>query len=534
MVRKRLRAVLLVMLSVLTLGGLSGGPAVLAETDAPKVQDIRWGTCPPEIPQGKPNFQCGTLQVPLDYRRPNGKQITVAVSKLSAADPNQRRGALFLNPGGPGGPGLDMPVWMGELFPQSVLNQYDLIGFDPRFVGRSTPITCGLSFEDSLEVAPPLEQRGGFDSTVRFMRKVAESCDRKSRAKLPFATTANTARDMDMIRQALGEAKLSYFGYSYGTYLGGVYAALYPDNTDRIVLDSATNPRGAWRDMFRSWGPGGEQRFPDFARFAADNESFYHLGATPEAVRATYFRLMDKLKDSPVTLPDGTKLNHIWLRVLTFSGMYNDMSFPFLAMLWQMVNENAAPAKMAPAVNQLWATDDDHFPGVPEDNPAASALAVLCGDVQWPSLVSQYRQEFNADKKQFPLFGAIGSNIWPCAFWPGEPVEPPVTISGNGPANNILVLQNLRDPATPYWNGAEMRSAFGKRARLVTVEQGGHGAAYIGFNNCANDAATGYLIKGTFPSADEYCPPDMAADQKRALQTSDRERAVRELYKKMF
>ncbi len=533
MVRKRLRALLLVMLSVLTLAGLNGGQAVLAQAERPKVQDIRWGACPTEISHEMPNLQCGTLQVPLDYRRPNGKQITVAVSKLSAADPSQRRGSLFLNPGGPGGTGLDMPLWMSMLFPQSILNQYDLIGFDPRFVGHSTPITCGLSYEESLEAVPPLEQRGGFDNTARFMRKVAEGCERNSGAKLPFATTANTARDMDMIRGALGDAKLSYFGYSYGTYLGGVYAGLYPNNTDRIILDSATNPRGAWRDMFRSWGPGGEQRFPDFAQFAADTNDFYHLGATQEEVRATYFRLMDKLKSDPLTI-DGMKLDDVWFRVLTFSALYSDINLPFLAAFWQLVNEDAPATAMSQPLRKLMDTRHDSSPNVPVDNSSASALAILCGDVKWSTYVNQYKQEFNADKKQFPLFGALGSNIWPCAFWRAKSVELPVTIDGNGPANNILVLQNLRDPATPYWNGAEMRSTLGKRARLVTVDQGGHGAAFVGFNNCATDAATGFLTKGTFPSVDKYCPSDMTMSQKRSLVSPDHERAINEIYQKIL
>ncbi len=532
MVRKRLRAVMLVMLSVLTLTGLSGGQAVLAQAEKPKMQDIRWGACPPEIPAGMPRFQCGTIQVPLDYKRPNGKQITVAVSKLSAADPHQRRGSLFLNPGGPGGTGLDMPLWMSMLMPQSILNQYDLIGFDPRFVGQSTPITCGLSFKEAQEVAPPLEQPGGFDNTVRVMRKAAQGCDRNAGAKLAYATTANTARDMDMIRGALGDAKLSYFGYSYGTYLGGVYAGLYPGNADRIILDSATNPRGAWRDMFRSWGPGGEQRFPDFAQFAADTNDFYHLGATQEEVRATYFRLMDKLKSNPLTI-DGMELNDAWFRVLTFGALYNDMNLPFLAAFWQLVNEDAPVAAMSQPLTKLMSARHEPASSVPADNSSASALAILCGDVKWSTSVSQYKQEFNADKRQFPLFGALGSNIWPCAFWQTEPAELPVRIDGNGPANNILVLQNLRDPATPYWNGAEMRSALGKRARLITVDQGGHGAAFIGFNNCADDAATGFLTKGTFPSADKYCPSDMDRNQIRSLLSPDRERAISKIYQKI-
>jgi hypothetical protein len=284
--------------------------------------------------------------------------------------------------------------------------------------------------------------------------------------------------------------------------------------------------------MFRSWGPGGEVRFPDFAQFAVDVDDIYHLGKTEEEVRATYFRLMEKLKENPVTFPDGWTFNDVWFRVANFSAMYNDMSFPVLAMVWQMINEDIVPARVESAVGQLMDVTQEEWPGIPEDNSAASALAILCGDVQWPSLVNQYRQEFNNDRKQFPIFGAIGSNIWPCAFWAAKPAELPVTINGNGPADNILVLQNMRDPATPYWNGAEMRSAFGKRARLVTVDQGGHGAAYIGFNSCANDAATGFLTKGTYPSADKFCPADSAMAT-RSAGSPERQRAIEELYKKM-
>ncbi|HEV7503520.1 MAG TPA: alpha/beta hydrolase [Thermoanaerobaculia bacterium] len=468
---------------------------------------LQFGACAP-APDGVPDAgqQCATLQLLLDYADPNGRKIEVAVSRVRAANRASRRGVLLLNPGGPGGSGLDLPRMLAALLPQSVLDRYDLIGFDPRFVGNSTPITCGLSDEEAFQAYVPLAQPGGFPATAALMRNVADACASAAGDVLPFVTTANTARDMDQIRQALGEAKISYLGYSYGTYLGAVYAALFPDQTDRIILDSSVGPDWVWRQQFRAWGSGGTLRFPDFASFAAANNSAYHFGKTPTAVQNFYLRLLHRLQSHPVHLSSGFVVNGPLFQELIFSELYSDSLFPDLAEFLQRVNgsknTDAAETDLLQAFQALRprvALDD-----VPLDNDVASGLAILCDDVAWSRSVADYKRGFADDSRRYPLFGALGSNIWPCAFWQSQPVEPPVPITPLGPSN-ILMLQNRRDPATPYAGGLGLRAALGPRARLVSVDQGGHTVYATTPNLCANDIGTAFLVGGSFPDDDVSC-----------------------------
>ncbi|HSW81621.1 MAG TPA: alpha/beta hydrolase [Candidatus Saccharimonas sp.] len=486
-------------------------------------QKLMWHSCPPS-PQGLPDagMECTSMNVPLNYQQPNGKQITVAVSRIKATDPTKRHGVLFTNPGGPGGAGLDLPRAFKILMPQSIFDEYDVIGIDPRFIGESTPITCGLSAQDATQAFVPLEQNSNFASTSAFMKKVADGCAANAGDKLPYATTANTARDFDMVRQALGEQKISYFGYSYGTYLGAVYSSLFPNNTDRIVLDSSVDPGEVWRQQFRSWGPAGELRFPDFLKFAAANDATYHLGNTQGKVRQTYFGLMNKVNQSPVTLADGTVLNGPMFQEVTFGGLYNDNQFNGLAALWQFLNGNTGPS----VKNQMLQPSDAAV-----DNEAAGGLAIACDDVAWSTSPAQYQLEYNLDSKLFPSFGALGSNIWPCAFWHNSPAEPPVAISSHGPTN-ILMLQNLRDPATSYWGALGMHAALGSRSRMVSVDQGGHTVAYLQPNACGTAAATDYLVSGTLPTTDKFCPAQQSLIHPLTPNAqTDKDKAMRELQK---
>ncbi|HEY4589699.1 MAG TPA: alpha/beta hydrolase, partial [Thermoanaerobaculia bacterium] len=451
-------------------------------------QTLQFGACPAS-PGGVPDAgqQCATLQVPLDYADPNGRKIAIAVSRVRAANPGSRRGVLLLNPGGPGGPGLDLPALLAQLLPRSVLDRYDLIGFDPRFVGTSTPVSCGLSDEEAFQAYVPLEQPGGFAATTALMRRVADECASAAGDLLPFATSANTARDMDQIRQALGEAKISYLGYSYGTYLGAVYAALFPDRTDRFILDSSVDPDWVWRQQFRAWGSGGTIRFPDFAGFAAANNATFHLGKNATAVRNLYLHLLQRLKSHPIQLSDGLVLNAPLLQEITFSALYDDDSFFYLADFLQMVNATKDTAVAGAALLQAFEALEPRraLDGEPLDNDVASGLAILCDDVAWSRSVVDYQRGLAADSKRYPLFGALGSNVWPCAFWQSPPAEPPVAITPEGPTN-VLMLQNRRDPATPYAGALGLRAAFGDRARLVSVDQGGHTVYVTTPNGCAN------------------------------------------------
>jgi pimeloyl-ACP methyl ester carboxylesterase len=488
-------------LAIGAVGLASGASSALAGVTRDSPARVSWAVCPPS-PSGLPDFgqQCAIVPVPLDYRHPAGRRITIAISRIAARDPGLRRGILLVNPGGPGEPGLvDLPRELEPALPQAVLDRYDIIGFDPRGVEYSSPVSCGLTAEQAFEASPPLMQPGGFAATVAFERWVADRCAATSGAVLPYITTANTARDMDVIRAVLGEPKLSYLGYSYGTYLGAVHASLFPDRTDRVILDSSEGPHYVWRAALRLLGLGGDLRFPDFAAFAAANDATYHFGATPQAVEQTYYRLLYKAHLEHVTLPDGTVVDGGALfRRATFFDLYDDSQFPSLLELWRVVAE-APLAAALPVLSPTVAGDP-----VPAD-PQAAQLAVVCDDARWPRSVAEYRFQLRIDELLHPKFAEVGSNIWPCAFWAYRPLEPPVTINPVGP-RNVLILENLRDPATPLPLALDMRASFGNRASLVTVDEGGHGVLGNSANNtCALQLASAFLISGALPG-DTFCP----------------------------
>lgn len=473
---------------------------------------ISWGACPP-VPEGFPDVgqqQCALVPVPLNYDRPDGRKINIAVSRISAADPTKRRGVLFLNTGGPGGPGLDAPRLALALFPQSVLDTYDLIGFDPRGIGRSAPVTCGLTQEQAFQAFPQLEQNHSFKQTAQFAEFVADACAGATSDTLPFITTANTARDMDRIRVLLGERTISYFAWSYGTYLGAVYASLFPSRADRFVLDSAVNPDWIWREEFRHWGLGGEARFADFAAYAVANETTLHLGRTAEEVRAWYFKLLAKSATNPITFA-GFFVDEPTFRVLNFSFLYNDGSFGSMASLWQAVRDGVSDGSSPTPTGAPAAAG---FPAIPVDNYAMSTGAVLCDDLAWPRSVEQYRRELQFDEQRYPMFGQLGSHIWACAFWKVPPREPIVNLTANGPANRILILNTLRDPATPLPGARRMRDSLGERARLVLVDGGGHAIFGLMDNTCATETVAAYLADGDYPTADATCPANASTQQK--------------------
>ncbi|MFI6316549.1 alpha/beta hydrolase [Nonomuraea sp. NPDC050556] len=458
-----------------------------------------WGECPPTQSgtTRDPRQQCATLRVPLDYRAPRGRSIEIAISRISTARGGARRGILLSNPGGPGGSGLDLPSQLVTVLPREVLDRYDLIGFDPRGVGHSTPVTCGLDLERQFTLLLPYPAPdGGIERNVAFARDTAAACAERSGDLLPFITTANTARDMDRIRAALGERKLSYYGVSYGTYLAAVYISLFPGRADRIVLDSAVDPGLVWRDMWRTWNEAIAVRLPDLLAFAAERDAVYHLGATPEEVRRTYDRLTAALDERPLPNLDGNAL-----REITRVGLYLDGLFPFMAELWQELAAAVSGSPLDTAV--LTRLDRLRSAQTPSDNRVAALYAVVCDDVAWPRSVALHARQVAADRRAWPVTAGMPSNLWPCAAWPYRPVEPPVKITGHGP-RNVLILQNTRDPITPLVAAHGLRAALGRRAVMITVDQGGHSVAGLG--SCADEAMNSFLATGVLPERDRFCP----------------------------
>jgi pimeloyl-ACP methyl ester carboxylesterase len=459
-------------LQVVAIVAVTAGISVPVAAEAREASPV-WAVC-----AQAPTQECTTIDVPLDYRNPGGQRISLAVSRIRTAKPELRRGVLLLIPGGPGNSGLTRPSTLGMRLPQEVRDRYDLVGFDPRGVGQSTPVTCGLTDEDAdaLGFLPWPGVGGDISGSVAKAQRIAQACVQNGGELMRHINTRNEAMDIDQIRQALGERKLSYWGVSYGTYAGAVYATLFPQRTDRVVLDSNDDPdpHKLERGWANNFAIGARDRFPDFAAWAAERDSTYGLGATPDAVTATYLNLTASLDAHPRPNLTGNVL-----RAVMFNSLYSDASFPLLA---QTMRDGALPTNPAP-------------PPAVFQNLLAVATATACNDVSWPRSVDLYARAVAKSRQDFPLTAGMPASIWSCAFWPFE-AEHPVVITPRGP-DNVLLIQNRRDPATPYSKALNMLAAFGHRARLVSVNAGGHGSYLVNGNPCGDNAVTAFLVDGT-------------------------------------
>ncbi|WP_051755159.1 alpha/beta hydrolase [Kitasatospora purpeofusca] len=487
----------------LALAGATTGAGAAEAVPTRPTAPLVWTDCPAD-PSGAPvdpRLRCTTLKVPLDYREPRGRTVEIAVSRLPTAKPGLRRGILVHNGGGPGVASLHLPSAQESGYPQEVLDRYDLVGFDPRGVGRSTPVSCGrTAAEVPYELVFPFPAPdGSIAPNVRFARDLARDCLARNGDRIRHLTTANTARDLDRIRAALGEPRISYRAASYGTYLGVVYAELFPGRTDRFVLDGSVSPNVTWQDRLAGWDRASELRFEDFARWAAERDSTLRFGATPAAVRANYLALAAELDRTPVVHPVAGPVNGNLWRTLYRLDSYHTALFQEIADWWRFLADGGAGP-----VPYWWLAKGT--PGIPEDNDVAALTAVLCGDTPAPRDLGHYRRAVAESRLRNPIVAGMGANIWPCAFWP-DPVEPAVRITDRGPAN-ILLLQTERDPATPLTGALEMRATLGERARMVTVDGGNHGAYDRSTPSCAVAAADRFLATGTLPARDLGCAPD--------------------------
>ncbi|MFG3010281.1 alpha/beta fold hydrolase [Streptomyces cinerochromogenes] len=502
----RLAPVLAVGVTATLVPALAPAQASAAEPPARfETQKPAWHRCDASEPA---SFQCATIKVPLDYSRPDGKTIKLAISRLKTSVPGKRHGALLFNPGGPGGEGLDMPAMMKDMLPKKVREQYDLIGFDPRGVGRSTPVTCGLTGTEQNSEHPYKAET--FSRDVKWARTVADKCRAKSGDKLPYITTRNTARDMDVIRAVLGEKKLSYLGYSYGTYLGAVYAQMFPERTDRFVLDSSVDPARIWRGMIQIWASGTEPAFTRWTKWTAQHHRTYKLGNTPAEVRKTFWNLVARADRTPIN-DGGQKFTgddiRSGLRAAFFSPKYAAEAVVELKKA-AAGHGSSRHSLLPPAARKAprWASASAGS-GVaqpPADNGSAAFWSVLCGDTAaWSHDPEQYRRDAVRDKAKYPLYGDFGSNITPCAFW-DKPVESVTRVDNKV---RLLTVQNQWDSQTPLASGLGMHRAL-KGSRMVYVKGGeGHGVYGGDPRSCADSQVNAYLSTGKLPARDVTCKP---------------------------
>lgn len=501
----------------LLLAGLTPA-AVSAAAPAPPVPKLTWTkTC-------TPGFQCDTAQVPLDHRDPHGRSIELALIRRPADDRAHRIGTLFYNPGGPALPGTAALPAVVPLLPEQVRKRFDLVSFDPRGVGDSTTLQCfpDQAAEQALLSGLPAgypigaEQESRWaDTYARLGRRCAEN-DRTG--LLAHLSTADVARDLDLLRQAVGDRRLNYLATSYGTYLGATYANLFPDRVRAMVLDSAVDPV--------AWSTGRtpqDAALPPFLRTgsdlgsaralhtfldrcgAADPANCAFSAGSPEATRAKFAELMNRLDHGPVTVGTGSQTG-TYDRATALSDisvlLYTAQPVPqFGTTGW---------AALGLKLQSLWTAPATPAAPLPTGGPAkqTQVLGVLCADTANPPAGADYSALADLAGARS---GDLGPSwVWPtqrCAAWPAEAARDRYT----GPWNRrtaapVLVVANTDDPAWPYEGSRALADTLA-RGRLLTVDGDGH--TVLGNpSGCASGYEERYLVDGELPPRGQVCAPD--------------------------
>jgi pimeloyl-ACP methyl ester carboxylesterase len=426
--------------------------------------------------------QCATLTVPLDYANPGGTKVRLAVSRLRHKVPKQQfLGVMLTNPGGPGEPGVAVPTLVDGL-PRHVSDRYDWIGFDPRGIGASRPaVHCDpdndLLYRRTYETTTTAGVAGWRKQAQRY----AAACGKRSGKLLDHMTTLDTAFDMESIRRSLGATRVSYYGFSYGTYLGAVYATRFADRLDKLVLDSNVNPREVWYRSIFSQDVAFEANGRSWFAWLAKYDKRYHLGKTEAAVERKFHATMNALPANP---QPGQIGRNEWIDAF-LTGLYSPSSWDASATMWTRWLRSHDPM---PIVNTL---------KLEPENTRAANLAVTCTDAPWPDLDTLLRDTRATYGKARLVTWA---NTWqsaPCVYWPAEP-EQPVTVSGSG-VRSALLIDQTHDGPTPYAGSLELRRLLPK-ASLVAVPGGtAHAESLTGNIPCVGNHVAAYLTSGRLP-----------------------------------
>ncbi|MFC7565105.1 alpha/beta hydrolase [Actinomadura namibiensis] len=494
------------LLPALALLSLSAAVAPLTRADESPRPPLDWKPCVRvsddtvgrELDQA--GARCAKLTVPLDHSRPGGRTITLALSRLPATDRAHRIGTMVLNSGGPGESTLGMPLQTRAAM-KDVARRYDLIGLDPRFVGRSTPLDCGWPI--GLWLRSAWTTRARFDHQVAVQRDLAERCARRHADVLPYANTRDTARDIDLVRRVLGERRISFLGYSYGSYLGAVYTQMFPGRTDRVVLDSAGDPHVWGPRATRGSEEEAERALRGWAAWAAERHGAYGLGATPARVLATVNAIVAAAEKRPLRVGryevDEQTVPYI---VSVGSGDDRPAGRAEFAATVRTLNEAAhrRPADPDPKLNGLLT-----FILTSEGSPLASpAAAIVCGERAAPRDPDTYWNDIQRSRARHPLFGPLKNNIWPCAFWPNHPREHPTRIGNPTPA---LIVSATGDTSTTYEGSRAMHRAL-TGSRLLTLRGvTAHGIYGTYGNACVDAKVNAYLATGALPATNPTCRP---------------------------
>ncbi|KPH99373.1 TAP domain protein [Actinobacteria bacterium OK074] len=508
----RLRAAALTATAVLLPCLLAGCDDSSPDENLPD-QKLSWKTCaapsaaegggaaPSALPGGA-TWQCATLKAPLDWSKPKGDTIGIALIRAKASGAAGRRiGSLIFNFGGPGGSGISaLPSFADDY--ATLRTRYDLVSFDPRGVGRSAGVRCESDtrldayFQQDATPDDTAEEKQLLDNTKEFNA----ACEKHSGRVLPHVRTTDAARDMDLMRQVLGDTKMHYFGISYGTELGGVYAHLFPKNVGRAVFDGVVDPTQTPEQSALGQAQGFQLALDNFAADCVAKSDGCPVGDSEQDVKDRIAKLLKSL--------DGTPIPGILPRRLTQTAATNGIAQALYSKdFWEYLTEGLQQAYDGDGRVLLLLSDslNGRSQNGQYSNIAAANAAINCADEKPRYTQDHVRTKLAEFRAASPLFGDYLAWSMPsCTGWAvaGAADHPDVSASGAAP---VLVVGNTGDPATPYEGARKMVDALGKGVGVELTYKGqGHGA-YDSKNTCVRNAVNGYLLDGTVPAAGTVC-----------------------------
>lgn len=476
-------------------------------------QELSWRRCttspvaddqpaPSPLPDGT-IWECAFMDAPLDYAEPGGETIELGLIRAKARDQSRRIGSLIFNFGGPGGSGITgLPAFASDY--ESLRSRYDLVSFDPRGVGRSQGVEClddrelDAFFAQDATPDDAAEERNLTDE----LKKYADACEANSGAILPFVGTENAARDLDLMRQVLGDDKLYYFGISYGTELGAVYAHMFPTTVGRAVLDAVVDPNGTAADGALGQAKGFQLALDNFATdCVARGDECPLPGSTPAEIESFVSDLLARLDRQPVDGIGNRELTQTQAANGIAQALYSKDFWPFLEEALDEADGGDGALLMALSDSLNGRDESGRY-----NNLQAANAAINCVDDKQRFTVEQVKERLPEFREASPVFGDyLGWGLLGCSQWPvpGTWDHPEVSAPGAPP---ILVIGTTGDPATPFEGTAAMAKALGEGVGVQLTYRGeGHGA-YNSGDSCVKRVVDAYLLAGTVPKSGTVCP----------------------------
>jgi len=448
----------------------------------------------------KLTFGRGVLKVPLDWANPaNGKTVSITVIKIRSKSQHDRIGSLVVNPGGPGGSGTEaaLDLAVSEL-PQAILDRFDIVGFDPRGVGLSDPIKCIPAKEKDAELnmTPDPVSQAAWNANVAEETKVANECYAIYGADLTFYSTAETVRDMEALRAKLGDAKLTYLGYSYGTLLGAEYASAYPDKVRALVLDGAVDPTISSADQDKTQAAGFQLAFSHFAA-NCEKKATCPLGHDPVGYVQNLMASSDKNPIPSGSSKDKRVVQGGAVLLAVISALYDESQ-------WDQLTTALTDASKGDGSGVL-ALDDQYNERQPDGtytNIEDANATIACADETDRTTVAQARALQTQWRATNPLFGgSAAASLDYCSLWKAPP-DKPIKVTDND-APTVLVVGTTGDPATPI-SGAKHLAALLGSGDLLIWQGDGH-TAYPK-TDCITNVVDAYLIDAKAPAPGTTCP----------------------------